>query len=537
MRWARKKILVVSFAVVGIGLGSVLLGLAIFNASKPPVVENPIDFAQAVFLAPDGSDSNSGTQDLPVQSITQGYAIAQSLGKKYLLFSVGTYDLVTTLQLQAGISLYGGYDQNSNWVFSWDNEVVLNISAPLAMLADHIVASTVLGHLTIRGGNASTLSESAYGIFINASNGLKIRHCHIMAGKGADGSAGTTVGGTAASGGDGSAGQPGCEDSSGFCGACNQPQGGSGGTASHGRNGGKGGNAGRDGDNGIAGSAGVGDAAGGPGTPKGQGNWNTPVDYSGITGTDGADGTNGAGGTISADSFTSAGVTPASGASGTTGSPGNGGGGGGGGGGGETECNSYGGGGGGGGAGGFGGQAGGGGGYGGSSFAIYLWDSNVEITNSSLVTTGGGLGGDGGTGQEGGTGGQGGHGVLANAGNSYGGSDEQDDGSNGGRGGNGGKGGTGGHGGGGPGGCSVGVLLGGTSNPQLTSISYQLGDAGAGGTSLGNNGPSGIQSNTYVPGEAGKWMLFNFLTWGIIFGLVFVDFRKKRNLACLPSPI
>ncbi|RME25333.1 MAG: hypothetical protein D6806_08045 [Deltaproteobacteria bacterium] len=89
--------------------------------------------------------------------------------------------------------------------------------------------------------------------------------------------------------------------------------------------------------------------------------------------------------------------------------------------------------------------------------------------------------------------------MLANAGNSYGGSWEQDDGSNGGRGGNGGAGGRGGHGGGGAGGASIGILLGGNSNPTLNAGTYSLGPAGAGGFSQGFPGPDGQKANTYRP--------------------------------------
>jgi Tol biopolymer transport system component len=448
------------------------------------------DASAAVFVAPLGSDSAPGTRTEPMATVSAALVVAAGSNKDVYV-AAGTFTETSTLVLEDGVSIYGGYDP-LDWSRSDTNTTRLEVAEATAVSATGLTSSTVLERLEVVGANAATPGGSAYGLFATTSAALVVRRCELSAGAGSAGGAGFTPGGTGTPGGAGSLGQPGCEDDGFPCSnSCGQPSGGNGGSSPVGRPGGKGGNSGKGSQTGFSGAAGIGPGAGagGAGTPPGQGGWAPPLQYQGAAGAVGAQGASGAAG---APGYLSAGYAPSDAGGGAAGEAGNGGGGGGGGGGGNSGCDSYGGGGGGGGGGGAGGLGAGGGQSAGGSFAVYLWACDLTLEACQLRTAGGGPGGASGLAQPGGIGGTGAN--TNGAGNPYGGS-EQDDGSNGGRGGNGGAGGAGGPGGGGAGGPSIGVYRGGGSSPTLTSLTFDLGAPGAGGASAGNPGPNGEQQD------------------------------------------
>ena len=447
------------------------------------------DRARLIFASTTGNDRNPGTPELPVRTIGRALTLADSGGRDVAVAS-GTYAEAVTLH--NGVSIHGGYA--ADWSRSASRGATFRASSR-TVTGSGISSATVIEWVTIVS-TAAGAGVSSYAVFLTSSSGVVLRHCDIQAGRGGDGSNGSTPAGTGAAGRVGGAGGAGCEESSGFCSGCSRPRNGAAGTSSCGRTGGIGGTPGHGGSSGSAGGTGTGGTAGGSGTPAERGDWNTP---SGYWGRDGADGRTGGSGIAGSPSYGSGGYAPSNGRGGSPGDHGNGGGGGGGGGGGTTYCDSYGGGGGGGGGGGCRGNGGGAGTSAGGSFGVYLWSSSVTIEDCHIQTAGGGRGGAGANGQRGGSGGEGGHGTRPGTGNPYGGSGEQDDGSNGGRGGWGGDGGPGGPGGGGAGGPSVAVLQGGGSSPTIRRTTYDLGASGAGGSSSGNPGPRGTQSNTYTP--------------------------------------
>lgn len=451
------------------------------------------DVALGVFVSPSGNDAWAGTQAAPKRSLSAAIAFAEANGKRPVYVATGDYTESATLELKEGVNIYGGYHPTT-WQRS-DTKSKVTVSHAIAVRANGIDVETTLDRLHFVGANATGAGASAYGLFATNSTGLRLRHTHFAAGKGAPGSAGTTPSGTGAHGTAGSLGGKGCEDSGGFCSSCSRPQGGAGGTngSCTAANGGRGGNAGYGSSWGSPGSASPGGAAGGSGTPPYQKNWDPTSAYWGRDGTAGTPGSNGAAGALGA--FGSSGFAPVVAGNGTAGQHGVGGGGGGGGGGGDNACDSYGGGGAGGGAGGCGGAAATGGQGGGASIAVYLWNSPISLESCTLETAGGGNGGQGGTGQPGGNGGAGGRVAGTNKGNEYGGSGEQDDGSNGARGGDGGNGGRGGHGGGGRGGPSIGVAYNSSGGaPTITSVVDAVGVAGTGGPSSGDGGGMGLRS-------------------------------------------
>jgi hypothetical protein len=450
-------------------------------ATACPVPPPPPPPPGSIFVdAVTGNDLNAGTMAAPKKTIQGGIAAA-TLTATDVYVSKGTY--VESLMLADGVSLLGGYDAAAGWTFSSANLVTV-VGGPTAVVGTGINMPTLLDHLRIEAASNAAAGGSSYGLYLASSTGLGVTNATIVAGDGGNGALGVT-GLPGANGGNGGQGNPGCEDSSIFCSSCSRPAGGTAGTSSCGRTGGVGGMPGLGGSGGDPGGTGTIGTPGGPGAPG--------ESADGTEGSDGSPGANGASGS-GGGSFGSAGPAgyfPADGTTGGSGDHGNGGGGGGGGGGGTTDCDSYGSSGGGGGGGGCGGGAATGGGGGGGSFAIYLFDSTIAVTDSELRSAAGGGGGDGGAGGARGVGG------LPGPGGPYGGSGQQDDGGNGAAGGTGGDGGVGGDGGGGGGGPSVGVVCAGGSSLGLDAgNTYVIGAPGSGGAGPGVPGATGYAAQT-----------------------------------------
>ncbi|MFP4597169.1 MAG: hypothetical protein ACOC9W_01500 [Persicimonas sp.] len=440
------------------------------------------DASRGIFVSADlGSDSASGTRDAPLASIAAGLSMADSTsGLDHIYVAIGQYE--EQLTLVDGVSIFGGYDDTSDWARNGAGSTRIYYSGTarpmVAVKGDSISSSTALGTLEIVTGDVTGDGESNYAVYCNSCSGLSIRNSDITAGSASDGTDGDdgSTGFTAFGRGyDGGAGGTGSCDGSGY------GAGGYGGSSSCGRDGGSGGRGGKEGDNdGIAGSWGTysspGGSGGSGGTPGSSGGHGT-------SGTDGSHGSNGQGGT---GGSVSGGLwSGASGASGTNADHGNGGGGGGGGGGqGAWYVNDgSGNGGGGGGGGGCGGHGGDGGKAGGSSFGLFFVDSTgVALENNSITAGNGGDGGSGGTGGNGSSGGNGG----------YGGTYCTSEVGAGGNGGDGGKGGNGGHGGGGAGGNSHGIYRHNTNLNLPGTNTINTGQVGRGGTSSGNDGADGV---------------------------------------------
>ena len=430
------------------------------------------DVTQAVFVAMTGDDSNPGTRAAPMASIRNAIARIVSAGTAADLYvAAGAYSSNVTINIAAGVSVYGGFDP-ADWVRKPTSVTSIQVTVSPAMLAQNITVPTELSQLTIEGGNTTFSGGTAYGIKVVNSTALRISGNVIRAGNGAAGFNGSS----GAQGSNGSAGLPG---QAGSCDTIVSVQGGSGGSG--GMLGGRGGSGGPGESNGGTGATGSLSTSGGAG-----GAWGDPGHdgFSGANGPTGATGLNGGGGgpngRILGFEWSALG-----GGSGSGGSSGHGGGGGGGGGG--QSCwffcsSGTGNGGGGGGGGGFGGNSGTGGGGGGGSFGVALFSSTGTQVIDNVITSGnGGRGGVGGFGGNGGFGGAGGAGAFSCS----------DQVGAGGSGGFGGTGGRGGNGGGGAGGDSYAVLLVGTTATVTGTLNF--GTAGAGGTatSPGSAGSAG----------------------------------------------
>jgi CARDB len=446
------------------------------------------DPTRAIFVAPTGDDNADGTPQAPKQTIAAAIAAAQgSSPVRDIYAAAGTYG-PETVALADDVSVFGGYSA-TDW--SRSAAAVTRIDGAPAVSADGVTGVEL--QLLELGGQLPVSGLDAYGLRAVGST-LTLTEVDVQVDDGGDGGDGAAPPAQADGGLNGVQGNPGAENSTGFCGTAPQPAGGAGGGSPVGNPGGKGGDSGLgplSGDNGDDAPGATlpdGPGVGGQGTPP---NLGLAAPAPSARGHDGADGTNGPAGAAGAAGFDSSGYAPSDGDDGENGTHGLGGGGGGGGGGGESGCDSYGSSGGGGGGGGAGGSGGDGGKSGGGSFALYLWASNVTVQGGNLTAGAGGDGGDGANGQSGGGGGEG------RLGGTYGGGGEQDDGSMGGAGGNGGDGGDGGAGGGGAGGPSIGILQGGGSTAAVNAV-VTLGTPGLGGASSGNSGPDGDASNVLV---------------------------------------
>jgi len=437
----------------------------------------------AVFVdTNDGDDSDGdGTMDAPYKTLAAAIQAAAETGKAQVYVGEGLY--MEDLELVSGISLYGGYEPDQDWLRSLNYTTTAGFTAaPLA--CDGQTDIEVQGFLFQSSDDPGAGASVTTGIFHDCE--VLLSYCTFQTGDAGDGLPGAG-GGDGQPGQDGNWGQSSCKFGGTFCGqTCPQPQGGGGGSSPCGSSGGAGGGGGEDAKAGNQGlPAGGGGGGGGPaGAVQGDGGSGDP----GGGGADGEDGSTVAWSGV----FDAAGYVPGDGVAGTDGAHGKGGGGGGGGGGTDTAwvCPVWGAGGGGGGGGGCKGTAGTGGTGGGGSFGLYLVDSTVTLESCVVFAGNAGEGGEGGEGGPGGDGGGGGGG---------GDSGIEDEGA-GGAGGGGGDGGDGGAGSGGDGGPSVGIVcLGATSlsvdDESLVSAGYQ-GDAGPAATG-GNPGHPGFAEVTY----------------------------------------
>ena len=455
--------------------------------------------------SPTGNDANPGTKELPKATIQAGINAAAG-GSGRVFVRAGTYNGATALALVSNVAVYGGFVVDGD---RWSRAGVAGVPGSVSPFATVSSSSSnegavanadtnvVLDGLWIVAGSSTTPGQSSYGLRAVGGSTVTIVTSAISAGAGGNGQNGSSAPNGPA-GGAGGEGGAACND----CGTIGA--GGAGGTGA--RSGGSGGGGGTvgggDGQNGqlgyggLPGLGGTGDsfpseACLGENEAQGQG---------------GADGENagppaagGSGGTISYF-FDGGSVWLAE--SGTAGAAGQHGAAGGGGGGGAGDmpalflCDLFGDAGAGGGGGGGGGSRGGGGAAGtagGGSFGVYVNNSTLTISNSSIASSDGGEGGAGGRGGDGGAGGRGGDGGECGASTAGGG---------------------GGGGGAGAGGPSIAVFENGVGTVTITSSTLTKGFAGTGAPGgvggggglggLGGAAPTTCSPYTVFSGFAGE---------------------------------
>ncbi len=424
-----------------------------------------------------GTDENgSGTKGQPFKTLDAAITAAKLRGARGVVIKSGLVQ-TTTLTVENGISLYGGFSGAPDWkydggTFSVDLVTPDALGNLVAVLAQDITDRTVLYRMNIRSGPAAVQRSSSYGIHALNASALVLQEVKIIAGRGSNGTNGVA----------GSNGTDGLGAGSGGINSRNPGVGGrnAGCPIADGSNGGPGGKRGN-----FPGIIGVTTVTGIIGGTGGLPQKNGKIGRSPAVAV--SAGMNGPGGPHAYNLLTNFYVPTGDGETGTDG--GNGAGGSGGGGAGGTSIPfgaSYeGAGGGGGGAGGCGGKAGTPGLVGGGSFGVFAINSTgMEIIGSHITSSEAGNGGRGGTGGDGGgTGNVGPGGVFSTTGD------------RGGTGGEGSAGGPGGSGGGGAGGVSFSIFCEGTKVEPKNSI-LEHGPSGEGGRSEGIAGEPGESGET-----------------------------------------
>jgi hypothetical protein len=437
------------------------------------------DATRAIFVSPLGNDLNSGaSRTSPVRTITAGVAHAETAGGGTDVYVVnGSYD--GSVELASGVSIYGGY-QSATWIRDAEAyPTTINGEGDFAVKGNGDTDVTLDGLRITTPIGANVTDHSRYGVFLTGTQNITITNNRITAGEGGPGASGQV-------GVHGIDGLVGANGTNGSCTATpERGRGGDGGApgapnglTDPGVDGGDGGDGGDATHPPGFGRTGDGPSAGGGGA---EGTASSPNGTNGGTGSDGIGGGEGLGGGSFGVLASPSGYVPPGGTAGTRGNPGSAGGGGGGG---FAATGAGGGGSGGGASGGFGGSGGGGAGGGASVAILVMSSTGIVINQNALTTSRGGAGGAGGSAGTGGIGALGG-----SAGSGCG------DGGSGGTGGKGGNGGRGGHGGGGGGGPTIGILEDAASAVTIGSgNSYQIGVAGGGGPSQGNDGANGISA-------------------------------------------
>ncbi len=417
-----------------------------------------------VFVSPGGDDAAAGTKAAPVQSFRKALELARS-SDKHVFACGGSANLFTEAAVlvltpaDSGRALFGGF-ACEGWTYDATQRPTLTVKADTPVMRIDGATDIRIEDLGFLARNASSSGESSVTLFITGAK-VTLRRVLVAAGRGGEGIPGTNApsvlpAAAASKGNDGASGAASlscaCTDGASV--------------------GGTGGMLGVVGGNGADGTPSA--------TTTGEGGTFGAACNAGGAGVAGAPG---AAGKAGDHAFKHGEITPLGwvtrlGDPGALGKLGQGGGGG------AAAATGVGGGGGCGGCGGAPGQPGRGGG---SSIAIALYESEVDISQSSLVSGDGARGGAGGEGQAGQPGGAGGSPSAVACG-----------------GGAGGAGGAGGGGGGGPGGHSVAVLYKGSIVPKLdgpTSSSAQVGRAGVGGVRGGpDTSPSPSPSPDRGPG-------------------------------------
>jgi hypothetical protein len=430
------------------------------------------DADQAIWVSASGSSSNPGTREAPLGSIQEAIDAADNAGNGADVYvASGAYS--ETLTLRSRVSVYGGFDGAT-----WERD----LAGPRPVVSGESVAvvGNAANNLTIEGmeivaADATEAGGSSIAVLLDDSNGVRLVQNILRAGAGAAGVAGASPGGRARAGSDGSVGGAArlcVSRTSGGARGVNYRDGGTGGLGG--------------GTNPTGGSNAEARSSGGGGGGAAGTNSSRNGRPGGDATSNGSAGSNGragdAFGSVDADGNY---IADAAAAGGGRGGTGYGGGGGGGAHGFVGFCGGSGGGGGGGGEGGAGASPGTGGG---ASFAVLLVGLSVaEIADNDLQTSVGGAGGNGGSGQLGGFGGGGARGGVRGCDSLI----PSICTGTGGTGGDGSTGGRGGHGGGGGGGPSIAVVEGPDASTSLSGNVITLGDGGAGGSSLGNDGPTG----------------------------------------------
>jgi hypothetical protein len=425
------------------------------DGCDPSKTSKPVADSCGVFVSPAGDDTNSGTKEKPLKSITA------ALTKSATIYAcAGASPYTEAVTFDKAVTLYGALDCSKGWAYDASKKTVLTAAKdaiPLTLASAATGAEVV--DFKVIAADAMVSGGSSIAVVADHATAMLTR-CDLLAGNAKDGDPGVSGGTPAAQADPGLNGKDAGMLGSSLGGAggdnmtCNL-LGGAGGNGGPAPNG-----------NGVDGNAGDSNLGGA------KGNGDTGMGCS--AGTQGNNGTAGPSGSVTPgigtiDKSGYHGIDGQAGTDGTNGASGGGGGG-------SKAVNpEHGAGGGGGGAGGCAGKHGMGGKAAGSSIALVSFSASVTLTHCALGAGKAGDGGAGGDGQKGQPGGQQGNGGAASG---------PAAGCNGGTGG---KGGNGGNGSGGLGGHSLGIAATGTAPVLDAATKKAIAPGTKGGGGKGGN--------------------------------------------------
>jgi hypothetical protein len=169
----------------------------------------PGDGSTAVYVSPNGSDANAGTQSAPVATPQHALAVVEASGGtlSQIRIAQGTY--AGPLSLTAadnGVGIYGGFDPNT-WAPTYNAATPTVISGVPTGLSANGASGVVLQELDLIGHAQNAPSSSAYGAIVVGSQ-LTLNNVGVAAGNGTSGANGSD-------GAPGAAGKPGAAGEAG----------------------------------------------------------------------------------------------------------------------------------------------------------------------------------------------------------------------------------------------------------------------------------------------------------------------------------
>lgn len=154
---------------------------------SPPAVDELTE-AYGVFVSLTGSLDGDGTRKAPLSTINAGIARAKKDGKRVYVCK-GTYK--ESLELQSGVSIFGGYTCATSWQrIDGEYSLVESPTSPAIRASNIVNATTFLGFDVIAPDAVSAAEPSSIGLIADKATALVVADSKITAGKGLDGAPG-----------------------------------------------------------------------------------------------------------------------------------------------------------------------------------------------------------------------------------------------------------------------------------------------------------------------------------------------------------
>lgn len=141
------------------------------------------DADRAIFVSPDGFDSDDGSIKRPVQSIGQAVLLAKDNGLAVYVCN-GTYR--ENVVIDAPVSVYGGYDCTRGWRRTKD-VAILQAGAGLPLLVKNVDGKVHLERLAFRAPAAVGAGQSSQAAAIVDSSDVSLSQVELKSGSGTAG--------------------------------------------------------------------------------------------------------------------------------------------------------------------------------------------------------------------------------------------------------------------------------------------------------------------------------------------------------------